>query len=184
MSSDLDDERKEAFLLALHSLKEEKEDTEAREEKLRTQQAEQLEARRREEANRAAAAGLAEQRRREETGRPRARDEQPRKPPPQPRETTKPHRAPVAKPPSSAPAPQGVYTRVTHLIAALQNSIINRARHVTTNPLAFLRTILFLLAFAFAFGKRDLRQRIMRLLRQAVDKVRGTVGMGVKVSYI
>ena len=37
MSEVLDDERKEAFLLALHSLKEEKEDAEKREEKLRQQ---------------------------------------------------------------------------------------------------------------------------------------------------
>ena len=48
MSEVLDDERKEAFLLALHSLKEEKEDAEKREEKLRQQQKEQLEERRRE----------------------------------------------------------------------------------------------------------------------------------------
>ena len=37
MSEVLDDERKEAFLLALQSLKEEKEDSEKREEKLRQQ---------------------------------------------------------------------------------------------------------------------------------------------------
>jgi hypothetical protein len=55
---------------------------------------------------------------------------------------------------------------------------------MTANPMAFFRTLLFLLAFGLAFGRRDLRERILRLLRNAWEKVRRTVGMGVKVSYI
>ncbi|KAL1620721.1 hypothetical protein SLS56_009540 [Neofusicoccum ribis] len=55
---------------------------------------------------------------------------------------------------------------------------------LTQNPMAFLRTLLFLLAFALAFGRQDLRDRVKRLLRLAWEKLRRTVGMGVKVSYI
>ena len=186
MSEVLDDERKEAFLLALHSLKEEKEDSEKREEKLRQQQAEQLEDRRREsEAKRLEQARQEDERRKrdEESRRmPRATDEASRKgvPPPS-SQSSGTRRTPAKKP--SAPPP-GLYGRVGGLFAAINKAIADSARQMTSNPLAFLRTLLFLLAFGLAFGKRDLRERIMRLIRQAVDKVRRTVGMGVKVSYI
>jgi hypothetical protein len=195
MSEVLDDERKEAFLLALHSLKEEKEDAEKREEKLRQQQMEQMEERRREsEQKRVEMARIEEETRKQDEarkltdrvsdrntrgmgdGREEGRDERGlRQPKPTPRRT------PAKKP--STPPP-GLYNRVGGLFAAIQKAIADSAKQMTSNPLAFLRTLLFLIAFSIAFGKRDLRERIMRLVRQAVDKVRRTVGMGVKVSYI
>ena len=79
MSEILDDDRKEAFLLALHSLKEEKDDAEKREERLRQQQQEQLEQRRRETEARRLEQSRAEdeRRKREEENRrqPRGSDE-------------------------------------------------------------------------------------------------------------
>ena len=197
MSEVLDDERKEAFLLALHSLKEEKEDAEKREEKLRQQQMEQMEERRREsELKRAEMAKVEEEKRKQDEARKQtervsdrnsrdagsgrgdadARDERVLR---QPKAT--PRRTPAKKP---SPPPPGLYNRVGGLFAAIQKAIADSAKQMTSNPLAFLRTLLFLIAFSIAFGKRDLRERIMRLVRQAVDKVRRTVGMGVKVSYI
>jgi ATPase subunit of ABC transporter with duplicated ATPase domains len=170
MSEVLDDERKEAFLLALHSLKEEKEDAEKREEKLRQQQMEQMEERRRESEQK-----RVEMARMEEETRKQDEERGVRQPKPTPRRT------PAKKP--STPPP-GLYNRVGGLFAAIQKAIADSAKQMTSNPLAFLRTLLFLIAFSIAFGKRDLRERIMRLVRQAVDKVRRTVGMGVKVSYI
>ena len=188
MSEVLDDERKEAFLLALHSLKEEKEDSEAREEKLRQQQQEQLEERRREsEAQRLEQSRAEDERRkREEENRrqPRGTDERLRKqsqPTPASSQSSRTSRTPAKKP--SRPPP-GLYSRVGGLFAAVQKAITNSAKQMTNNPLAFMRTLLLLLAFGLAFGKRDLRERIMRLLRQALDKIKRTVGMGVKVSYI
>lgn len=193
MSEVLDDERKEAFLLALHSLKEEKEDAEKREEKLRRQQQEQLEERRREsEARRVEQARQEdEQRKRQEESRkqPRADTERNRaeerlrqsKPSSTTSQSSGTRRAPAKKP---APPPPGLYNRLGHLFTAIQKTIADSARQMTRNPLAFLRTLLFLIAFALAFGKRDLRERILRLMRQAMDKVKRTVGMGVKVSYI
>jgi flagellar biosynthesis GTPase FlhF len=195
MSEVLDDERKEAFLLALHSLKEEKEDAEKREEKLRQQQMEQMEERRREsEQKRVEMARMEEETRKQDEarkqtdrvsdrntrgmgdGREEGRDERGLR---QPKPTSR--RTPAKKP--STPPP-GLYNRVGGLFAAIQKAIADSAKQMTSNPLAFLRTLLFLIAFSIAFGKRDLRERIMRLVRQAVDKVRRTVGMGVKVSYI
>jgi hypothetical protein len=187
MSEVLDDERKEAFLLALHSLKEEKEDTEAREEKLRQQQQEQLEERRRETEARRLEQSRAEdeRRKREEENRrqPRGTDERLRKPqPPPPSQSSRSPRQPINK--KTSTPPPGFYNRASSLFAAVQAAITNSARQMTSNPLVFLRTLLFLLALGLAFGKRDLRERIMRILRQALDKLKRTVGMGVKVSYI
>ncbi|KAJ4363391.1 hypothetical protein N0V83_009684 [Neocucurbitaria cava] len=186
MSEVLDDERKEAFLLALHSLKEEKEDAEAREEKLRQQQQEQMEERRKETEARRLEQSRAEdeRRKREEENRrqPRGSDERFRKPqPPPPSQSSRTSRQPAKKP--TAPPP-GFYNRASTMFASVQAMISNTAHQMTVNPMAFFRTLLFLLAFALAFGRRDLRERILRIIRNAWDKVRRTVGMGVKVSYI
>jgi hypothetical protein len=184
MSEILDDERKEAFLLALHSLKEEKEESEVREAKLRQQQQEQMEQRRKEaEAQRLEQSRAEDERRkREEENRrqPRGSDEVFRKslhkqaPPPPAKPTAK----------KAVSPPPGLYNRASTLFASIQTMISNKAHSMTANPMASFRTILFLLAFALAFSRRDLRERIMRILRNAWDKVRRTVGMGVKVSYI
>jgi hypothetical protein len=183
MSEVLDDDRKEAFLLALHSLKEEKEDAEAREEKLRQQQREQMEERRREtEAARLEQSRAEDERRkREEENRrqPRGSDERFRKPP-QVSPTSR--QQPPAK--KNTTPPPGFYNRASTMFANVQNLISNTAHQMTANPMALFRTFLFLLAFTLAIGRRDLRERVMRILRNAWDKLRRTVGMGVKVSYI
>ncbi|KAH5176280.1 hypothetical protein HBI56_152540 [Parastagonospora nodorum] len=186
MSEVLDDERKEAFLLALHSLKEEKEDAEAREEKLRQQQQEQMEERRKETEARRLEQSRAEdeRRKREEENRrqPRGSDERIR---PQhniiPTPTSRTSRQPAKRP--STPPP-GFYNRAATMFASLQTIIADAAHQMTANPMALFRTFLFLLAFTLAVGRRDLRERIMRIVRTAWEKVRRTVGMGVKVSYI
>ncbi|KAF2798584.1 hypothetical protein K505DRAFT_296128 [Melanomma pulvis-pyrius CBS 109.77] len=186
MSEVLDDERKEAFLLALHSLKEEKDESEIREAKLRQQQQEQMEQRRKEAEARRIEQSRAEdeRRKREEENRrqPRGSDDVFRKPlnrqaPTAPSRGSKPTGKTVSPPP-------GLYHRASALFASMQTLIANTAQSMTANPMASFRTLLFLLAFALAFGRRDLRERIMRILRNAWEKIRRTVGMGVKVSYI
>jgi hypothetical protein len=186
MSEVLDDERKEAFLLALHSLKEEKEEMEVREAKLRQQQQEQMEQRRKEaEARRLEQTREEDERRkREEENRrqPRGSDEVLRKQQPRQAPSTS------ARPPRGAKKavspPPTLYDRASSALTAMQTIITNTAHSMTANPMALFRTFLFLLAFMLALARRDLRERIMRILRNAWDKVRRTVGMGVKVSYI
>jgi flagellar biosynthesis GTPase FlhF len=186
MSEVLDDERKEAFLLALHSLKEEKDESEVREAKLRQQQQEQMEQRRKEAEVRRLEQSRAEdeRRKREEENRrqPRSSDEVFRKSlhkqAPPPSRTSKPTAKKAVSP------PPGLYNRASTMFTSIQTMISNTANSMTANPMAVFRTLLFLLAFALAFGRRDLRERIMRILRNAWDKIRRTVGMGVKVSYI
>ncbi|KAF2270018.1 hypothetical protein CC78DRAFT_451983 [Lojkania enalia] len=186
MSEVLDDERKEAFLLALHSLKEEKEEAEVREAKLRQQQQEQMEQRRKESEARRLEQSRAEdeRRKREEENRrqPRGSDEVFRKsnarlPPSTSSRASQGRNRKVSPPPS-------LYHRASSLFASMQALVASTAHSMTANPVALFRTLLFLLAFSLAFGRRDLRERIMRVLRNAWEKVRRTVGMGVKVSYI
>ncbi|KAL5119307.1 hypothetical protein ACEQ8H_002794 [Pleosporales sp. CAS-2024a] len=189
MSGVLDDERKDAFQLALHSLKEERADADAREAKLRQQQLEQMEQRRKDaDARRLEQARAEDERRKrdDETRRqPRGSDHRTR-PPNQhtmiPLPTARTARQPPAKRPTSPPA--GFLDRASHVLAGMQNLLTNTAHQLTANPLALLRTLMFLLVFLFAIGRKDLRDRISRILRAAWDKVRRTVGMGVKVSYI
>jgi hypothetical protein len=183
MSEVLDDERKEAFLLALHSLQEERADAEAREEKLRQQQQEQMEERRKETEARRLEQSRAEdeRRKREEENRrqPRGSDEvyqHPQQTPPS-RTSRQPAKVPRSPPPS-------FYNRASTMFTSVQTLIANTAHQMTANPMALFRTFLFLIAFLLAIGRRDLRERVMRLIRAAWEKVRRTVGMGVKVSYI
>lgn len=186
MSEVLDDERKEAFLLALHTLKEEKEESESREAKLRQQQQEQMEQRRKESEARRLEQSRAEdeRRKREEENRrqPRGSDEVFRKPQHRQAASTSSRASRPAK--KAVSPPPGLYHRISFMVGSVQTLISNTAHSLTANPMALFRTLLFLLAFALAFGRRDLRERIMRILRNAWEKIRRTVGMGVKVSYI
>jgi hypothetical protein len=43
---------------------------------------------------------------------------------------------------------------------------------------------MFIFAFILLASRRDMRVRLRRALAEGWDKVRRTVGMGVKVSYV
>jgi hypothetical protein len=203
MSELLDDERKEIFLQALHELKEEKQQAAAREKELQRQQEEQLlrqqreeeEEFRREEVRRAEE----EQRRKEDAKRQhrqapssesQARDgfSRPKVPGSQqnrPAGGTASRPRPVPKKTvARRGADQSIYARMGALLSNLQSLVLSTAQSLRTNPLLLLRTILFILAFALAFGRREMRARIKRTVERGWLKIKGTVGMGVKVSSI
>jgi hypothetical protein len=77
-----------------------------------------------------------------------------------------------------------MFKQARMLMAALQNLVKNMAQSMSTNPMALLRTILFLMGIIIAFSRRDVRERVRRITGVGWEKVRNTVGMGVKVSYI
>ncbi|KAF1990950.1 hypothetical protein K402DRAFT_409850 [Aulographum hederae CBS 113979] len=201
MSEILDDERKEAFLQALYGLKEEKLNAAVREAELQKQQQEQLEQRQKEdEARRREAIRAEDERRKKEEDvrrQPRPTSSSNTNPsdplnkrlasPPNrhtgsgPTTSSRPSRTPAKRPQEPPP---NLYRRFTHLFAFFQLTIANMGQSVSSNPMAALRMMLFLLAFILAFARRDLRERVQRILRQAWEKVRRTAGMGVKVSYI
>jgi len=202
MSEALDDERREAFLLALESLREEKKHDAVREVELRKRQEDELEKRRQDEAR--AAEEAVEQRRNQEAEQ---RERRAASSNAAVREKTNPSRASQLngnnqnnsqRPPGPAsrhdrhdrqdrkraPAPSTLYGRASLMMASLQNSLLHARRSVSRNPMALLRFVLFLLAFMLAFARRDVRERMRRISGDAWDTLRRTMGMGVKVSYI
>jgi hypothetical protein len=70
------------------------------------------------------------------------------------------------------------------LINVLHHALHNLAHNVRGNPVASLRMLLFMLGIIIAFSKPDIRNRIRRLLGTCWQKVKGTIGMGMKVSYM
>jgi hypothetical protein len=191
MSEVLDDDRKEAFLQALQALQDEPKLEAQREEALRKQRLDQQESgKRREEddARRRKGAETAETER-EITGKPEPQTgkstaiQNPRsvkptsipsastaKPPPPPSQ-------PAKKPKAS---PTSLYKRTAILLFSLRQSVLRMG----ANPVVLFRFVLFLFAMVMALARRDVRERLDRALKTSWDKVRRTVGMGVKVSYI
>jgi hypothetical protein len=93
-----------------------------------------------------------------------------------------PKRRPVRKSPQ--PQSNDMLTQAWQLMRALQSLVQKMTGAVTSNPTTLFRTILFVLAILLAFSRREVRKRVRRILGSSWDKIRGTVGMGVKVSYI
>ena len=97
-----------------------------------------------------------------------------------PAETPK-HR-PVRKSPQSHS--NGMLTQARQLVRALQSLVRNVTGAVTSNPTMLFRAFLFVLAILMTFSRREVRERVRRIVGSSWAKIRGTVGMGVKVSYI
>ncbi|KAL8941847.1 MAG: hypothetical protein Q9211_001655 [Gyalolechia sp. 1 TL-2023] len=91
-------------------------------------------------------------------------------------------------PPSKIPprkhAGDGVIRRSVAFVAALQNLISNTTYSLSKNRLALLRFLLFLVALLVTLSRRGVKDRIRRIASDGWDRVRRTIGMGVKVSYI
>lgn len=211
MSEVLDDERKEAFLQALHGLKEESENASKREKELQKMQREQLEEQQRQQAEEArqaeAQAAVDEARRQQDTRRNARPPESPtgagarNGTPTSPTSSTRPRpsgaipssssskkNSQIARPPprssNQRPQNQTLYARFSRAFVSLQSLVLNMGQGLTSNPMAMMRMLLFLLMFAFAFGRRDVRERIKRAFGKSWEKISATVGMGTKVSYI
>jgi hypothetical protein len=113
--------------------------------------------------------------------------------PPQPEPTPKraPHLSPPAQTPRRIPAKRskakqqsGLTAQARALFAALTNLTRNLGGALIGNSNAVLRLLLFLLAFFMAFSRPEIRDRVQALIGKSWEKMRRTVGMGVKVSYI
>ncbi|KAL4871160.1 hypothetical protein BDV12DRAFT_38472 [Aspergillus spectabilis] len=70
------------------------------------------------------------------------------------------------------------------LATVLRNLVQYLGKSISNNPLWFIRSLLFLLGLVFALNRPNVRERIRRIAGSSWQKIRGTVGMGVKVSYI
>jgi len=191
MSEVLDDERKEAFLQALHGLKEETEAQGRREQELQKAQqaalAKKLEEERkaREEAEKREAEEEQQRRRREEEKRPAT--PKPSRNSADHRRTgsiSHPHTRSSPKKSLSKPPSRSFNTLVYSLLDNVQQLLLGTAQSIRTNPMALIRVLLFMLVFLMTVGREDVRVRLRQMIARAWSKIKGTIGMGVKVSYI
>lgn len=202
----LDEERKEAFLLALEGLKEEREGLKRREVELQEQREREVqEALRRKEQE--------EKKRVEEAERERQRHEQQQRDQaaktaantasnnnnknnesrtsalsnngsnassntPNGHARGQPSRS-ARKTSSNSQPPANAATLLTRL-----TSMAHHLRHNVGPSLLNARLLMFLFAFLILASRRDIRAKLRRTLADGWEKVRRTVGMGVKVSYV
>ncbi|MCJ1395531.1 hypothetical protein MMC18_008417 [Xylographa bjoerkii] len=208
MSEVLDDEHREAFLQALQSLEEQKDvdehqeiETLRQQEEVRTRERLEREIREEEERRVEAERGRQEadpkQHKRSDSekdyGIDNAASTKPVKKLPgasnlkstrqsQPNNRLSPSSR--AHAPARKPGSTSTYRRGVALLAALQKLVLNMAHSMSKNPMVLLRTIFFIIAFLVVLGRRDVRDRIGRITGLGWDRIKGTIGMGVKVSYL
>ena len=207
MSEVLDEERREAFLQMLQTLEDQAKDDQNHEARLLQERDEQLERERREAEDRRMAESRLEDERslksQSSKGHERSKSEVdygiedplPGKPTKKVNgvKATKPAQSDGIRPTASTSktparpkkkAPQTVIQRAGAMITNLQRLLLDMAQSMSKNPTILMRNILFLLAFIIAFARQDVRQRLSRITGAGWDKLKRTVGMGVKVSYI
>ncbi|KAJ9296504.1 hypothetical protein DTO271G3_5202 [Paecilomyces variotii] len=210
----LDEERKEAFFLTLEGLKEEKERGSLRAAELQREREAELERQAREEERRraeeerrraeeAAAAARTQQNGHKRTGSEvdygienhpngisKSRGNKSTEKSASNKTTDPSGRATFSPPPESSknvkktPKSPAMVRQARALATALHNLLLTLARNVTGNPMALLRMLLFMLGIIMAVSRQDVRERVRRIMSTSWQKVRGTVGAGVKVSYI
>ncbi|KAK4123415.1 hypothetical protein N657DRAFT_463029 [Parathielavia appendiculata] len=208
----LDDERREAFLQALDTLREEQLEAERREEEERARREEAIR-RDIEEARRLRAENEVRERRRLEEERAKREAEE--------RERRERVRAavtegdfgvestptrPTAK--SGSRLPEGVarergplptrrasgggnavaaptlMSKASMVLGNLRMLVDEIAGAFQTNPYVLLRMLAFIIGLLMLLSRKGIRERIARILEASWAKVKATAGMGTKVSYI
>ncbi|TKA82627.1 hypothetical protein B0A55_00763 [Friedmanniomyces simplex] len=207
MSETLDEERREAFLHALEDLKGEKDGTAAKERELAERRDREMEEQQRREEEKRKAEQEAERRKAEEKEREKekasgvssitsnASSASNKTPAPtasngHAKSTSTPRPPPKAAkkqlPPSPPPPPANLYRRASSMLQNVQHMVLQASRNMGLGhgSYAMFRFLMFMLAFLVVVARRDVRVRLRRLMEEGWGKVRKTVGMGVKVSYI
>lgn len=206
VSSVLDEERRDAFLQALQSLQEDQQEAERQEREEKQRQEDQLR-RDLEEARRLRAENEEREKRRLREERARRRGSEidygidaksagnggssggkPRR-----------HRASTGGSASrhsrsatggtspnknKAVAPASLGARAALMLANLRAMMERLSATLHTNPMLLMRFLAFIIGLVVMFGKKDLRQRLARIMVTSWGKVKATAGMGTKVSYI
>ena len=203
----LDEERREAFLQALDSLQQDHEEAAAREEEAKRHQEEQLQ-KDLEDGRRRRAENEERERKRQEDEREAEKrrhklgsrgsevdygveDARPGSSSSKAR-STKPSllkgnkaSVPSPKPKTSKPVsrnvPIGVVARAGSVLSNLRKIIED---HMRFRPMILMQLLAFIVGLLVMFSRKDVKERVKRLIAQSWAKVRQTAGMGVKVSYI
>jgi hypothetical protein len=212
----LDEERRDAFLAALQSLEDEREEAATREQELAREKEEKLQAdleaarRRRIESEEREARRLEEQRSAragsevdygvdsshpvhsngsasgktaQSNGSANGRATPPHKAATPKKGAIKTKAVHSARPSGSGQrvvAPPNMFQRATAIMGNLRRLIEVLAASIRDNPGSVLRTLAFAVLLLLALGNRQVKDR----LKGMWGKVRGTMGMATKVSYI
>lgn len=205
VSSVLDDERRDAFLLALQSLQEDQQDVERKEHEEKQRQEEQLR-RDVEDSRRLRAENEEREKRRIEeerakregseidygidtrsaggssTGksrrsRPHAGGASSRSSRAKTADGASPGKSRAVAPPSFGAKAAVMFANVRAMIERMSTTL-------QTNPMLLMRFLVFIMGLILVFGKRNIRERVSRIVGTSWNKVKATAGMGVKVSYI
>jgi len=86
-------------------------------------------------------------------------------------------RKPAASPPT-------LVKRATIIVNNLLKLLENMTLSFKSNPTILLRMLAFIIGLLVLLGRKDVRERVKRVMANGWNKVRATAGMGVKVSYI
>lgn len=85
---------------------------------------------------------------------------------------------------SKAVVPASLGARAAVVFANVRAMIERMSVTLHTNPMLLMRLLAFIIGLVVMFGKKNMRERIARILGTSWNKVKATAGMGVKVSYI
>lgn len=77
-----------------------------------------------------------------------------------------------------------IYERSRAVMSALQHIVSQMTAQMSQNPMGLLRFVLFLMGLIVAFSRQNVKDKVRIMTGTGWDKLRRTVGMGVKVSYI
>ena len=75
-------------------------------------------------------------------------------------------------------------SHLAKLIRIISNITGAIASSLTTNPTQVFRTLMFVCALLAMLARRDVRERLRKIVGQGWLKVQQTAGMGMKVSYV
>ncbi|KAI1116108.1 hypothetical protein F5Y14DRAFT_408084 [Nemania sp. NC0429] len=198
LSSVLDEERREAFLQALQSLQEEQQAAQNREREEQQRQEDELR-RDIEDARRLRAENEARERRQLEEEQAKREASEVDYGIEQSAPSSSPNKARNARNGSGLPKPAqssstsrakkavahpGLGARAAVIIANLGKIIEQMGVSLRTKPMLLMRLIAFIVSIIVLFSRKDLRERIQRIVGTGWNKVKQTAGMGVKVSYL
>ncbi|KAI9773583.1 MAG: hypothetical protein M1840_006857 [Geoglossum simile] len=84
----------------------------------------------------------------------------------------------------STPASSSLLKRASIILSSLQKLLLSVAQSTSRNSIVLMRTILLLIGLILVLSRSPVKERVRRIVGVAWQKVAGTVGMGVKVSYM
>lgn len=85
---------------------------------------------------------------------------------------------------SKAVVPASFGARAAVMFANVRAMVERMGTTLHANPMLLMRFLAFIIGLVLMFGKKNMRERIARVMGNSWNKVKATASMGAKVSYI